>query len=457
MTEAPQKALYRRFVEEVINEGRLDVIPEIFSPAYVDHSAPPGAPTGGFAAIEGIPKLFRGAFPDVHFTIDDMALEGDWVASHVTGRASHLGRPFLGIEPTGLRAVWSSFGFFRVEDGRIVEHYGQPDMMGLHEQLSRTIEPGTLDHNRFVVARYVYATNIGELDRFDEFVDPSFVDHNALPGQAPGIEGLKAAYRMFSDAFSDLWYTFEALLADGDYVAGRGVIEGRHTGPFMGIPATGKTIRWTGTRTFRLRDGKVTDGWIDLDLFGMMMQLGAIPAPGSAPSNGAAAASSPTQANTGSEASASSAPSVSHADGGTPTMATDENKRIMQRMIDEVWNKGNLMAADELFAPDHTSPSAPDLPPGPESVKMLATMFRSAMPDYHMTIDLMMADENRVVARFTQSGTHTGAPLMGLPPSGRKATWTEIGILEVAGGKIRRSWYEVDMLSMMNQLNPQPA
>lgn len=136
-------------------------------------------------------------------------------------------------------------------------------------------------------------------------------------------------------------------------------------------------------------------------------------------------------------------------------MSAEQNKQIMRRMIEEVWNKGNLLVAEELFAPEHTSPSAPDLPPGPESVKMLVTMFRSAMPDYHMVIDMIMADETKVVARFIQSGTHVGAPLMGMPPSGRRAEWTEIGVLEIKNGKIVKSWYEVDMLSMIQQLNPQ--
>ena len=273
------KTLYRSFVEEVINKANYDLIPEIFSEDYLDHNAPPGAPTGGFDAIRAVPIMFRGAFPDVQFVIEDMISENDWVATRVTGKATHLGKPFMGIEPTGLRVSWSSMGFFRVANGRIVEHFGQPDLGALHNQLTQKIEPGSLDYNRFIVCRYVYATNVGELDRFDEYVDPNFVDHNALPGQRPGVDGLKDAYRMFSSAFSDLWYTFEDLIAEDDKVVGRGVIQGKHTGAFMGIPATNKVIRWTGTRIFRIVNGKVTDGWIDLDMFGMMMQLGAIPVP----------------------------------------------------------------------------------------------------------------------------------------------------------------------------------
>ena len=136
-------------------------------------------------------------------------------------------------------------------------------------------------------------------------------------------------------------------------------------------------------------------------------------------------------------------------------MTIEQNKMIMRRMIDEIWNKGNLAVADELFAPNHTSPSAPNLPPGSESVKMLARMFHEAMPDYHMNIDMIVSDENQVAARFTQSGTHTGADLMGMKASGKKATWTEIGVLRIENGKIVESWYEVDMLAMINQLTAQ--
>jgi predicted ester cyclase/ketosteroid isomerase-like protein len=132
----------------------------------------------------------------------------------------------------------------------------------------------------------------------------------------------------------------------------------------------------------------------------------------------------------------------------------ERNKMIMWRMIDQIWNQGKFEVADELFAPEHWSPSAPDLPKGAEGVKMLAKMFRAAMPDYRMTIDLMFADENQVVGRFTQSGTHTGGDLMTMKASGRKATWTEIGVLVINdAGQIVKSWYEVDMLAMITQLS----
>jgi predicted ester cyclase len=78
-------------------------------------------------------------------------------------------------------------------------------------------------------------------------------------------------------------------------------------------------------------------------------------------------------------------------------------------------------------------------------------MFRSAFPDFRMTIEDLIAEEDIVVARFTQGGTHRGT-FMGAAPTGRQVQFTEIGILRVAGGKVVESWYETDMLSLYQQV-----
>ena len=85
---------------------------------------------------------------------------------------------------------------------------------------------------------------------------------------------MKAAYKIFSDAFPDVWFTFEDLIAEGDMVVGRGVIEGTQKGVFLGLPASNKRITWTGTRMFRVRDGKVSEGWINFDLLTVFQQMG---------------------------------------------------------------------------------------------------------------------------------------------------------------------------------------
>jgi steroid delta-isomerase-like uncharacterized protein len=136
----------------------------------------------------------------------------------------------------------------------------------------------SIEKNKEIVVRYVDEVNKQNYDALDDLVVEDYVDHDPVPGQEPGLAGLKKAYAMFSDAFPDVNFIFEDVFGEGDMVVGRGVIYGTHKGTFLGIPATGKRVRWTGTRLFRLnREGKLTDGWINIDLLGLMQQLGAIP------------------------------------------------------------------------------------------------------------------------------------------------------------------------------------
>jgi predicted ester cyclase len=127
------KAVYRRMVDEVVNQGHFDVVDEIFHPDYLDHAAPPGTPPGldGVKAIFG---MFRTGFPDLKFQIDQMVGEGSYVATLVHGEGTQTGQ-FIQFPPSGKHAVWRSVGFFRVEGGQIREHWGIPDLLGLLIQI----------------------------------------------------------------------------------------------------------------------------------------------------------------------------------------------------------------------------------------------------------------------------------------------------------------------------------
>lgn len=129
----------------------------------------------------------------------------------------------------------------------------------------------------------------------------------------------------------------------------------------------------------------------------------------------------------------------------------EENKAIYRRFIEEVWNRGNVAVADEILAPDATAPSAPQLPPGPEGVKAVVQVFRIAFPDFYMTIEDILAEDDKVVARFTEGGTHQGT-FMGIAPTGKQVTFTEIAIIRMVNGKIVESRWEVDMLGLYEQL-----
>ncbi len=138
-------------------------------------------------------------------------------------------------------------------------------------------------------------------------------------------------------------------------------------------------------------------------------------------------------------------------------MSTEDNKAIIRRLYDEIHSKGNWAAVDELVGTnfvDH-NPPAPDFPSGPEGVKQTLGMFRSALPDMHVTVEDIIAEGDKVAARITMSGTHRGE-LMGVAPTGKQITLGLIDITRLADGKIVERWGEGDMLGMMQQLGVVP-
>jgi steroid delta-isomerase-like uncharacterized protein len=135
----------------------------------------------------------------------------------------------------------------------------------------------------------------------------------------------------------------------------------------------------------------------------------------------------------------------------------EENKALARRLFEDIWNKGNLDAFDDIYAPDivnHTLP--PGIPQGIEGNKMFTKMYLTAFPDTKMTIDLQIAEGDKVVTRWHAQGTHKGE-LMGIPATGKQATVTGIAIDRIAGGRIVESWGEFDQMGMMQQLGVVPT
>jgi steroid delta-isomerase-like uncharacterized protein len=136
-------------------------------------------------------------------------------------------------------------------------------------------------------------------------------------------------------------------------------------------------------------------------------------------------------------------------------MSTEDNKAKARRIIEEGWNQGNTAVFDELFAADYVGhdPSGPVH--GPEGFKQLYATYRAAFPDTHLTIEDQIAEGDKVVARWTASGTNQG-PLMGIPPSGKRVTITGITITRFARGKIEEDWFNYDTLGMLQQIGAIP-
>jgi steroid delta-isomerase-like uncharacterized protein len=136
---------------------------------------------------------------------------------------------------------------------------------------------------------------------------------------------------------------------------------------------------------------------------------------------------------------------------------SEQNKAVVRRGFEEVWSKGDLVALDEVYAADVVSHDAPPgLPPGREGTRQFVLMYRSAFPDTHMTIGDQIANGDKVVTRWTATGTHK-AELMGIPATGKHVTVKGITIDRLDGGVIVEYWSSFDQLGMLQQLGVVPS
>ena len=139
-------------------------------------------------------------------------------------------------------------------------------------------------------------------------------------------------------------------------------------------------------------------------------------------------------------------------------MSAEENKEVVRRFVEEVMNGGDLDAADDLVSPVHVNhdPTAPQVPPGPEGVKWLTGMYRSALPDIRFETGEMIGEGETVAHRWTFTGTHRGE-IMGVEPTGKWVEVTGVEMNRVEKGKISASWTVSDALGLMGQLGLTPS
>lgn len=134
------------------------------------------------------------------------------------------------------------------------------------------------ERNKAAKRRYIEAFNRRDLAAFGDLFAPEYVLHATGYPEIHGPEELRKAVAASLDALSDVRLTADEMVAEGDRVATRWTIRARHTGPFMGVAATGRELTFSGTLVDRFVDGKVVEGWETIDMLGLMRQLGTIPA-----------------------------------------------------------------------------------------------------------------------------------------------------------------------------------
>ena len=134
------------------------------------------------------------------------------------------------------------------------------------------------------------------------------------------------------------------------------------------------------------------------------------------------------------------------------TFVRDQNKILVQRFFDEVFNNARPGAIDGLIADDYLDHSAtPEQAPGPTGARQMHDVFRTAFPDLRVTVHEMLAEGDFVACRTTFAGTSRG-PLMGAPPTGKPVQLSSMVFLRLRNGKIVERWEQADLLGLMLQL-----
>ena len=242
-------------------------------------------------------NLFFTAFPDLEFTVDLVAAEGDLAATHWTATGTHRGE-WQGIAPTDREVTWQGINIFRIECGQIVESWGEADHLGLLSQLGATDIPTLMaspaapaqaatnaagatpcaddsaEANVATARRWTEEVYTGkDLAVLDEILDPSAIHHGAAFPDAAGVEAIKAALAGTFASFPDINLAVDATIADGDLVVVRWSGTGTNDGPWLGMEPTGKTANFTGINIYRFACGKIVESWSEMDALSVLREL----------------------------------------------------------------------------------------------------------------------------------------------------------------------------------------
>lgn len=136
-------------------------------------------------------------------------------------------------------------------------------------------------------------------------------------------------------------------------------------------------------------------------------------------------------------------------------MSVQENKALAHELFETVWNKGDVSVCDRLISADALDHSPLGTETGPESFKHVVSSYREAFPDVRMTIEDEIAEGDKVVHRWRIVGTNK-TPFMGIPPTGKEATFIGTTIVRISNGKIAERWTSFDLLGLLTQLGAIP-
>jgi predicted ester cyclase len=267
----------------------------------------------------------------------------------------------------------------------------------------------------------------------DAFAAPDYVDHTNQLNR----ERAKQFYVMTFRAFPDYHRTIEDIIAEGDKVWVYSTTTMTHTGEFRGVAPTGKNITITGVNIYRVVNGKMVEGWNVTDSLDLFTQLGVIEyteqAKGLIPEDAA------------SQLSLSTRESAILA--GQGSLSLDENKAII-RSLYAADNAKDWTMLDEVISPDFVEATLQLR--GPEAYHQFITTFFTGFPDWHETLEDMIAEGDKVWVDVKGIGTHTGE-FWGIAPTDKTITIMMVQMWRLVDGKVVEKRSVADELDTYTQ------
>lgn len=282
-TPAENKDIVRRYTDAIMNGKDMDAGAKLIASDCTSKMLSYFMIKSLRGPDEFLPliKSLRKGLPDLEVTIDEQMAENDTVVAKWTALGTNTGS--LPMSPaSGIPAVLEGITWFRIVDGEFVEIAFCEDYVALLRQVGALQMPKQKDtsheYNKAIMYKFFDGIwNKADYSLIEKYVSPDMIQH--IPGEGNGVDGFMETVRKYHAGFTDMSLDIQDEVAEGDRVLHRWCWTCTHTGPFNGMPATGKRVTFTGMTLVRIKDGKMVEHWSNVDVVSLLMQLGVIPAP----------------------------------------------------------------------------------------------------------------------------------------------------------------------------------
>ncbi len=309
------KELFCRFQDRVFHRRDLSdaTLSEFLHPDFADHSSWPGSGQG-LQGLRSRLATWQAAFTETTATNLALISEGVMLAVLYELRGNHTGA-FLGIAPTNEPVYIPAIDFYRIADGKIHERWSIYDYLTTALQVraeihlepaapgaspsdpgDRTRPPGTVrpinldvradeesggkvQQNKAALLRFqkeVFNANDWSIGTLEKHLSPEIIDHNAYPGDPPGLHGVQSRFSAWQAAFSDPDEENVALAGEGELLAVLYDLHAFHSGTFMGVPASHRPVVIPGIEFVRFERGLIAEHWGIYDFKSTAQQLGTV-------------------------------------------------------------------------------------------------------------------------------------------------------------------------------------